>query len=717
MSCKTYMNYKPRFLQNFSIISKYIVIVFFLIFLSISSTYAIEVGGHITEDTTWSPENSPYQVTETVIVDEGVILTILPGTEVKICGATCTSWQEFDTNFWLYGGVSVAKFIQVEGRIIAEGTEQDSIVFTRLQDNPDYCWGTIYITQEAELCRFTHCRFEYSAGIGLALSNLAEAAISIYNGKGIIHDCLFLNNGASVATFHSYVKNVEIIRNTFTFDNNMIDFLINLWICDLGIIKNEENYQPVLIAYNEFYSCYVKCQNAYFSHNAMNDSDYNIGSLSDKSYVYDNIFTDSWKAVSGGYDYDSIYVKNNQFIGGTYGIYVDYAYVEVVDNYFEGCRLTVNHSGSSKLINNIIANNPEPILNPAISGNVDIITQNVINNCGAGISGSAETQFSNNIFVNNNSVCSSLSDRSIIENEIIIYNDRIFTHIPSVHGNPIVRNCIIDFELPDGCIDGGGNIIVDSLQAQQIFEDIENGDFHLAEASIAIDAGFDTLGYYCPFDIEYHTRVWDGNGDRNAIIDIGAYEYGAPSSGGIQGYTYNPISGERVDYVFIKINNEPGEFTFSDSAGNFEYKLSEGMYDIYAERVFYDDVIEYNIEVIDGEFTQLALPMTETFDVDEPEQEHGENDLFISAYPNPFSTSTTLQFNKTSEITENTEVKIYNIKGQLVRELRIFTSSLPRFHEATWDGKDENGIEVGTGVYFYKLSGNNEQIGKVVKLK
>ena len=216
---------------------KIIVLCVILIFLSISSTYAEDVGGHITEDTTWSPENSPYQVTETVIVDEGVTLTVLPGTEVKISDATCTSWQEFDTNFWLYGGVSVAKFIQVEGMIIAEGTEQDSIVFTRLQDDPDYCWGTIYITQEAELCRFTHCRFEYSAGIGLALSNIAKAAISMYNGKGIINDCLFLNNGASIATYHSCVMSVEILRNTFTFDSNLNDFLINLWGDDLNIKK------------------------------------------------------------------------------------------------------------------------------------------------------------------------------------------------------------------------------------------------------------------------------------------------------------------------------------------------------------------------------------------------------------------------------------------------------------------------------------------------
>jgi hypothetical protein len=65
-----------------------------------------------------------------------------------------------------------------------------------------------------------------------------------------------------------------------------------------------------------------------------------------------------------------------------------------------------------------------------------------------------------------------------------------------LYGNPIFRNCILDFELPPECIDGGGNIWVDSLQAQTLFEDIQNGDFHLIESSLAIDAGFDTTGYY-----------------------------------------------------------------------------------------------------------------------------------------------------------------------------------------------------------------------------
>jgi hypothetical protein len=32
-----------------------------------------------------------------------------------------------------------------------------------------------------------------------------------------------------------------------------------------------------------------------------------------------------------------------------------------------------------------------------------------------------------------------------------------------------------------------------------------------------------------------------------------------------------------VNYVLIKANNEPGEFTFADSSGYFEIQLAEGV--------------------------------------------------------------------------------------------------------------------------------------------
>ncbi|MDA3813317.1 MAG: hypothetical protein PF570_03595, partial [Candidatus Cloacimonetes bacterium] len=92
----------------------------FLIFHS-SIAFAIEVGGHLTEDTTWSPDNNPYLVTSGVYVDADVTLTILPGTIVKFNSDYYDDMG--DDQFYFHSGEEpIAKFMRVEGRIIAEGT-------------------------------------------------------------------------------------------------------------------------------------------------------------------------------------------------------------------------------------------------------------------------------------------------------------------------------------------------------------------------------------------------------------------------------------------------------------------------------------------------------------------------------------------------------------------------------------------------------------------
>ena len=148
--------------------NKIIVLVTLVITLySIAS--AIEVGGHLTEDTTWSPENNPYLVTSGIYVNSDVTLTILPGTIVKFNSDYYTEIGD-DQFYFSSGEEPIAKFIRCEGKIIAEGTEQDSIVFTRIQDEQYYHWGTIYLPEEAEFSVFKHCTFKYSAVTGFDLT-------------------------------------------------------------------------------------------------------------------------------------------------------------------------------------------------------------------------------------------------------------------------------------------------------------------------------------------------------------------------------------------------------------------------------------------------------------------------------------------------------------------------------------------------------------------
>lgn len=73
-----------------------------------------------------------------------------------------------------------------------------------------------------------------------------------------------------------------------------------------------------------------------------------------------------------------------------------------------------------------------------------------------------------------------------------------------------------------------GNISMDPL-----FVDAANGDFRLQSDSPCIDAGTNTItDYEFPHaDNDGNYRIWDGNGDSNAIVDMGAYEYGSISVG------------------------------------------------------------------------------------------------------------------------------------------------------------------------------------------
>ena len=93
--------------------------------------------------------------------------------------------------------------------------------------------------------------------------------------------------------------------------------------------------------------------------------------------------------------------------------------------------------------------------------------------------------------------------------------------------------------------------------------------------------------------------------------------------------------------------------------------------------------------------------------------------------PNPFSTSTTISFLATSlryATPRQAEIKIYNIKGQLVKQYSIINSQLSPIQSGReqssieWDGKDENGNSLGSGIYFIKLETEKEvNVKKIVK--
>jgi hypothetical protein len=84
-------------------------------------------------------------------------------------------------------------------------------------------------------------------------------------------------------------------------------------------------------------------------------------------------------------------------------------------------------------------------------------------------------------------------------------------------------------------------------------------------------------------------------------------------------------------------------------------------------------------------------------------------------YPNPFNPETKINYS----LKENSKVSlnIYNIKGQKVKQLVSDQLSAGQ-HSVVWNGTDDNGISVSSGIYFYKLKTDNfEKTRKMILMK
>ncbi len=84
----------------------------------------------------------------------------------------------------------------------------------------------------------------------------------------------------------------------------------------------------------------------------------------------------------------------------------------------------------------------------------------------------------------------------------------------------------------------------------------------------------------------------------------------------------------------------------------------------------------------------------------------------IGNYPNPFNGTTEIAFNLKS--VQPVQVQIFNLKGQKVRTL-VNGKMNAQLHNVTFDGRDDRGNLLSSGIYMYKLTaGNAVQTRKLV---
>jgi flagellar hook assembly protein FlgD len=84
-------------------------------------------------------------------------------------------------------------------------------------------------------------------------------------------------------------------------------------------------------------------------------------------------------------------------------------------------------------------------------------------------------------------------------------------------------------------------------------------------------------------------------------------------------------------------------------------------------------------------------------------------------YPNPFNPATTIEF--TVPQNDQVEMIVYNLLGQAVRNL-VNRSLSAGNYKILWDGNNDVGIPVSSGIYIYKLKvGDYVGIRKMILLR
>lgn len=255
-------------------------------------------------------------------------------------------------------------------------------------------------------------------------------------------------------------------------------------------------------------------------------------------------------------------------------------------------------------------------------------------------------------------------------------------------------NLIISTLFPSRLFDGHHSYPVDFQEGSFIYDylKIKNCSYNLQarfQAALGIDNGYPALAvdeHKAPEAFNYHLFQVESIQANSQGKDIYFYETGFDEdtpSGKMKGL---PVGVEYLgdNYKTVTLSFPLYNIKQEHSAAFFEFVLSEK----FNETVHIEDALV----------------------VSKPKQ-----DILKRNYPNPFNPETAIEFN----ISEDTQAQltIYNIKGQLVATL--FDGSIKAGeHRLIWNGKDESGKEVGSGVYLYRLKTDGyDKVNKMLLVK
>jgi len=164
--------------------------------------------------------------------------------------------------------------------------------------------------------------------------------------------------------------------------------------------------------------------------------------------------------------------------------------------------------------------------------------------------------------------------------------------------------------------------------------------------------------------------------------------------GGVSGFRV--LRADRPEGIYIEISRE----LIKSSGAGADYLFRDA--DVEANKTYHYKLVEVSDDGTVVELRRVSLTFRLVFALDQN-------------VPNPFNPETTIGF----AIPEAGHVKlaIYDVAGRLVRTL-VDGNRKAAYHREVWNGMDNNGTRVSSGVYFYKINaGRYVKTRKMVLLK
>ncbi len=596
-----------------------IIYTLFLSFVLMCSSFPQTIISPGDVSGTWTISGSPYNVTGDITIPNGETLIIEPGVIINFQG------------FYIFA---------VQGRLLAMGTQSDSIRFTA--SNTTEGWrGIRFVSTPStnDTSKFYYCSIRYGKNNSGTGDNPLGGGMFIRNfSKVHISNCYFSNNSARWGGAIQVRENAHILIEHSTFTNNYAEFS--------GAGIRAIDFSDPVIRFNHLYNNSVGSGGAamYF---------YRSNALIMNNYIHNNSSTSSGGAAS--MDNSMPTFINNLIVNNTAA---------------NGGGLHFTTLSHAKIINNTFSNN------------------SATNGGALYFSLSSNPDFINNIFWGNISPFGS---------QVYIANDN---SDPNFY-NCVVQDGTLGFVGP-GAAGNYSGVYLNNLNADPLFEGSGNHPFAITENSPAVDAGRpDTSGLNLPpFDFVGNPRIDNEIVDIGAYeypseIPVELVSFTINISG--SNVTLKWTTASETNNQGFEIERQVG--SRQTTVGNYFWE-NIGFVDgngTTTEEKFYSFVdknlktgsYSYRLKQIDfdGSFNYSEVVEVETF--------IAEEFILDQNYPNPFNPSTTISWQ--SPIGSWQTLKVYDLLGREVATL-VDEYKTAGSYEAEFDASN-----LSSGIYFYKL--------------